>query len=184
MHNSKYMFNFYNALHHASSPIHAELQTATRITTRLSNEGRLHVLRIIHLALLLQALIIPTQPTWSTSYQYTFLPTDGGMLQLSRLQSILICTVQTNFYVGFEVLTAMVMKSSLLHDITPYGPFTVNRHFGGTCHLHLQGRGISQAISTCFHAGFFLGLFVGPEGGFQRTTQHYIPEDRTLQTSF
>jgi hypothetical protein len=48
-------------------------------------------------------------------------------------------------YVGFEVITAVVMKSSVFWDITPCGPLKVNRHFGGTFRLHLHGRRISQA---------------------------------------
>jgi hypothetical protein len=47
--------------------------------------------------------------------------------------------------VGFEVLTAVVMKSFILWDITPYSPFKVNQPFGGTSLLHLQGRRISEA---------------------------------------
>jgi hypothetical protein len=47
-------------------------------------------------------------------------------------------------YVGFEVLTAVVMNSSIFWDITPCSPLKVNRRFGGTCRLHLQGW-ISQA---------------------------------------
>jgi hypothetical protein len=54
----------------------------------------------------------------------------------------------------------------------------VDRRFGGTCLLHLQGRKISQAKnqraadsseggSACclLHAGFFVGLFFDPEDG-------------------
>jgi hypothetical protein len=46
--------------------------------------------------------------------------------------------------VEFEVLTAVVMRSSIFWDITPRSPLKVNRRFGGTC-LHLQGRRIRQA---------------------------------------
>jgi hypothetical protein len=49
-------------------------------------------------------------------------------------------------YVELDVLTAVV----------------VNRRFGGTYRLHLQGR-ISWP-ATCFHAGILLGLF-DPEDG-------------------
>jgi hypothetical protein len=42
--------------------------------------------------------------------------------------------------VGFAVLTAVVMKSSIFWDITPCSPFQVNRRFGGTYSLRLQGR--------------------------------------------
>jgi hypothetical protein len=70
--------------------------------------------------------------------------------------------------VGFEVLTAVVMKSTIFWDITPCSPLKVNRRFGGTHRLHLQSRRISRAralIDTCFHAVFLLGLFFDPEDG-------------------
>jgi hypothetical protein len=43
-------------------------------------------------------------------------------------------------YVGSEVLTAVVMKSTIFWDITPCSPLSVNRRFGGTYRLHLHGR--------------------------------------------
>jgi hypothetical protein len=54
-----------------------------------------------------------------------------------------------NTFVGFEVLTPVVMKSSIFWDIKPCSPLKVNRRFGGTYRLHLQG--------------FLLGLFFDPE---------------------
>jgi hypothetical protein len=45
-------------------------------------------------------------------------------------------------YVGFEVSTAVVMKSTIFWDITP-------------CSL----------LATCFQAGFLLGIFLDPEDG-------------------
>jgi hypothetical protein len=50
---------------------------------------------------------------------------------------------QEFYEVGFAVLTAVVMNSSIFWDITPCRLLKVNRHFRGTCHLHLQGRRIS-----------------------------------------
>jgi hypothetical protein len=47
--------------------------------------------------------------------------------------------------VGFEVLIAVIMKNTVLWDITPCSPLKVNWRFGGTCHLHLQGRRITRA---------------------------------------
>jgi hypothetical protein len=76
------------------------------------------------------------------------------------------------------------LESSTFWDITLCGMLKVNRHFGGTCHLHL--------CSACYllHDGFLLGLFFSSEDGsdmflrnikrLQQTTWHYIPEDRTL----
>jgi hypothetical protein len=42
--------------------------------------------------------------------------------------------------VGFEVFTAVVMKSIIFWDVTPCSLLSCNRHFGGTYLLHLQGR--------------------------------------------
>jgi hypothetical protein len=51
-------------------------------------------------------------------------------------------------YVGFEVLTAVVMKSSVFWDITQYNSLKVNQHFGRICRPRLQGRRIIQAINN------------------------------------
>jgi hypothetical protein len=45
--------------------------------------------------------------------------------------------------VGFEVLTAVIMKSTIFCDITLCSPLNDNQRFGGTYRLHLQGRRIS-----------------------------------------
>jgi hypothetical protein len=41
--------------------------------------------------------------------------------------------------VGFEVLTAVIMKNFFFWDITPCSPLKVNRRSGGTYRFHLQG---------------------------------------------
>jgi hypothetical protein len=77
---------------------------------------------------------------------------------LQSLQAIIV-------HVGFEVLAAVGMKNSAFWDITPCTPLKVNRRFGGICCLHLQGRRISQASSTCYlyRDGYVIGLFFDPE---------------------
>jgi hypothetical protein len=50
-----------------------------------------------------------------------------------------------NLLVGFEVLTAVVMKSYIFWDMTPCSPLKVSLRSGGTCRLNLHG--------------FLLGLF-------------------------
>jgi hypothetical protein len=86
--------------------------------------------------------------------------------------------------VGFEVLTAVVMKSIIFWNITPCSPLRVNRRFGGTYRLHLQA-----PLATCFHAGFLayfstlkMEAICSSEKsvGSQLTTRRYIPEDGTL----
>jgi hypothetical protein len=42
--------------------------------------------------------------------------------------------------VGFEVFTAVVMKSTIFWDTTPCSPLSVNGRFGGTYRLHHQNR--------------------------------------------
>jgi hypothetical protein len=44
-----------------------------------------------------------------------------------------------------DVLTAVVIMSSVFLDIILCSPLKVNRHFGEACCLHLQGQGINQA---------------------------------------
>jgi hypothetical protein len=65
-----------------------------------------------------------------------------------------------NDYVGVEVLTGVVMKSTIFWDITLCSPLKVNRRFGRTYRLHLQGRRISRARnqrgSRCLLGGIFL----------------------------
>jgi hypothetical protein len=46
------------------------------------------------------------------------------------------------YYLRFEVLTAVVMESSILWDITPCILLNFNWRFGGTCRLYLQGRAL------------------------------------------
>jgi hypothetical protein len=54
-------------------------------------------------------------------------------------------------YVGFEVLTAVVIKSSIFWDIKPYSPLIAEQ--------------VTNRSSTFYllHAGFSLGLFFDPE---------------------
>jgi hypothetical protein len=48
-------------------------------------------------------------------------------------------------HLGFDILTAMVIISSIFWDIIFCSPLKVNIRFGGTCVLHVQGLGIGQA---------------------------------------
>jgi hypothetical protein len=60
----------------------------------------------------------------------------GLQVKLHSLSSIL----DRGELVGFEVLTAVVMKSTIFWNLTPCSPLSVNRLFGETYRLHLQGR--------------------------------------------
>jgi hypothetical protein len=49
--------------------------------------------------------------------------------------------------VGFEVFTAVYLKSIFFWDMTPCSALSGTRRFGGTYRLHLQGRRIVQQSS-------------------------------------
>jgi hypothetical protein len=70
----------------------------------------------------------------------------GGLIY-----KLIYYTVSYNFklmikiILGFKILTAVVMKIYFSWDITPCSPLQVNRLFGGTSLLHLQGQRVSEA---------------------------------------
>jgi hypothetical protein len=79
-------------------------------------------------------------------------------------------------YVGFEVFTAVVMKSSIFWDVTRYSLLKCNRRFGGTYRLHLQGRRKFQQAGSCWNSS-------DTSVASQQTTRRHIPEVNTLQIS-
>jgi hypothetical protein len=62
--------------------------------------------------------------------------------------------------VGFEVLSAVAMKSNIFWDITSCSQLKVSWRFGGAYRLNLQDR-----IFACFHADIFPDSFFDPEVG-------------------
>jgi hypothetical protein len=102
-----------------------------------------------------------------------------------------------NNFVGFEVLIALVMKSTIFWDITLCSPLNLNQRFEGIYCLHLHGRRISRArnlsllclplaftLVTCSIYSSTLKMeaiyFSETSVDIQRTTRRYIPEDGTL----
>jgi hypothetical protein len=69
---------------------------------------------------------------------------------------------------GFEILTVVVMKSSIFWDITSCGSLNVNRRFGGTYRIRLQSRRVYCAHFTPYLpliAPFLLWLLSDPKHG-------------------
>jgi hypothetical protein len=56
-------------------------------------------------------------------------------------------------YTGFDVLSAVVMKSIIFWDIMLCTPLRVNQYFGGIYQLYLQSRAL---LATCFPAWLIL----------------------------
>jgi hypothetical protein len=75
------------------------------------------------------------------------------------------CLSNKQYLLELEVLTAVVMKSSIFWDITPRSPLKVNKRFRGTYRLHLQCRRVNRTCFHCrsFYATFLLGLSLDRE---------------------
>jgi hypothetical protein len=54
-------------------------------------------------------------------------------------------------YVGFEVLLAVDMKSSIFWDTPPCSPLKFNKRFRGICRFHLLSRRISRVRNKREH---------------------------------
>jgi hypothetical protein len=66
-----------------------------------------------------------------------------------------------------SIFAAVVVKTSVFGDVTPYSQLKVNQRFGGTS--------LWALFATCFHAGSS-----ETSTDFQRIAWRYITEDRTL----
>jgi hypothetical protein len=87
--------------------------------------------------------------------------TDGRMNEMNSLKALIntfesqpnfmtfvlihLCCSPVLDHVGFLVLTEVVMKNYIFWNTTPRSQLKVNRRFEGTCSVHLQSWGVSQA---------------------------------------
>jgi hypothetical protein len=76
---------------------------------------------------------------------------------------------------GFEILTALVMKSTVFWDKMPCSPLKVNRRFGWTYRLHLQEKTNQEIIMKQVARWFLAWLITGP----WRWRQHVPPKHRS-----
>jgi hypothetical protein len=94
---------------------------------------------------------------------------------LGKDQILLLLFAIWIFYVGFDVLIAVVIKWTIFWDIKLCSLLKVNWLFRGTYRPHLQGQRISHTgnqYENRLQAS-------KPSVGFQWTTRCYIPEDST-----
>jgi hypothetical protein len=68
------------------------------------------------------------------------------------------------YSLGFEVFMAVTMKNVVFWDVALF-EFIINRHFRGTCYLHLQGRVVIKArpMASAMKEGVGCGW-----GGFKK----------------
>jgi hypothetical protein len=93
-----------------------------------------------------------------TSYKSVFFSLIISYLNLSNFEE---------FYVRFEVFAAVTMKNAVFWDVVACR-FCVNRRFGGTYRLNLQGRKIRER-------GTSVSRWL--QSVHTRSTRHHIPED-------
>jgi hypothetical protein len=70
--------------------------------------------------------------------------------------------IKYKILIGFEILTAVVIKSVIFWDKTPCSPLKVNRRFGEKYRLYFKAE---DSTFHLFFVDFLLGLFFGPEDG-------------------
>jgi hypothetical protein len=85
------------------------------------------------------------------------------------------------FIVRFEVFTAVTMKNAVFWDVTPCRS-CVNRRFGGTYRLHLQGRKIRER-GTSVIRWLRTAIPSSETAVHTRSTRRHIPEDDILPCS-
>jgi hypothetical protein len=82
------------------------------------------------------ALKIPYPFMLSANLSLSFIPFIHRLCILTEIFHSFPQSLQENkrieTYIGFEVLTSVVMKSTICWDLTPCSPLCVNRRFGGT----------------------------------------------------
>jgi hypothetical protein len=83
-----------------------------------------------------------------------------------------------NWLLGFEVLTAVIIKS-LLWDIAPCGPLKINRRFRGTYRLYLQDRRISRTRYQ--HGSRWRSSLLKRRLTFSGLNGVMLPEDNSFQ---
>jgi hypothetical protein len=89
------------------------------------------------------------------------------------------------YFESFKFRQATLKYWRVIHifwDITTCSPLKVNRWFGGTCRLYVQGRRISQARNqreTWQQAELLATFFSETSIHFQLITRRYNPADRT-----
>jgi hypothetical protein len=74
--------------------------------------------------------------------------------------------------VGFEVFTAVVMRSSIFWNTMPCSLLKANRRFGGTCNLHLQVPRKSRTRNQ--HDACSKQTFTGLHGGISQEIELFV----------
>lgn len=80
-------------------------------------------------------------------------------LLFSEITSVVFIENSMSF-VGFQVVTAVIMMSYVFRDIMSRNPFKVNRLFGRTCDIKFKIKPKKKKPTFCLlHASFVVGLF-------------------------
>lgn len=102
---------------------------------------------------------------------------NNGLERIWKLEVVI------QFKVGFEALTAVVMKSTDFWRVTPCSPLKNKRYFGGTYWLHFQGRiSIDNSVKAGGNSTLKMEVIYSYETSvnFQGTIWRYIREISAL----
>jgi hypothetical protein len=105
-----------------------------------------------------------------------------GTQQVSRVASLVNYLQTLSCYVWFDILTAVVMKSSICWDTTPCSPLKANRRFGGICRLHIQDQRINQARNQ--HRSWWQADGYGNVGWLSKDYTALYPKSESSSISF
>jgi hypothetical protein len=83
-------------------------------------------------------------PNWGCSAKEKKITESLVLCSFHEIQDLIL------HYVGFEVLTAVVMEIAIFWDLAQCSP-NMNRCFGGMYHLHFQGRKSAEPMGTGEH---------------------------------
>jgi hypothetical protein len=125
-----------------TTALHWSLSWARVIQSTPSHPISLRSILILstHLRLGLPSGLLPSGFPSNILFAFLFSPT--------RSQ-----TTTCIFLVGFQVLTAVIMKSSIVWDIMSCSPLKANRSFRGICYLifRVEDEALSAQFASCFH---------------------------------
>jgi hypothetical protein len=97
-----------------------------------------------HLIFLDFIILTVKSKNYETFVLYSFLSLPNFQLQVF---SSVPSSQTPSVYVKFEVFIAVTMKNTVFWDVAPCRS-CLNRCFGGTCRLHLQGTKIHERVTS------------------------------------
>jgi hypothetical protein len=94
--------------------------------------------------------VVQRDESLSSSDLKTFRPYESSLIfllsiiQYHNIHTDVAYFLHIGIFVGFEIFTALTMKTAVILDVEPCRSYELNLRFGGTYRLHLNGRKIHE----------------------------------------